>query len=58
MALQLTIMILALDHVTNAITNLFRKKFGADALAVISCLLTIFDGAAVLNARNVYQHVP
>ena len=58
MALQLSMMVLALDHVTNAITNLFRRKFGADALAVVSCLLTVFDGVAVLNARNVYLHVP
>ncbi|MBQ6721734.1 MAG: hypothetical protein IJQ88_06145, partial [Clostridia bacterium] len=58
MALQFTIMILGLEQVTNAVTNLFRKKFGADALAVLSCLLTVFDGVAVLNARNVYAHVP
>ena len=58
MALQLTIMILALEQVTNAVTNIFRRKFGADALAVVSCLLTIFDGTAVLNARNIYAHVP
>ena len=58
LALQLTIMVLALDQVTNAITNLFRKKFGADTLAVLSCLLTALDGVAVLNAGNVYLHVP
>lgn len=58
LALQFTIMILALDTVTNAITNAFRLKFGADFLAVFSCILTALDGAAVLNSPNVYTHMP
>ena len=58
MALQFTIMVLSLDVVTNGILNLFRRKAGADTMAVISCLLTALDGMAVLGAENVYRHMP
>ena len=58
LALQLTILLLSLDIVTTAITNAFRLKFGADFLAVFSCLLTTLDAVAVLNAENVYTHMP
>ena len=58
LAMQLTILFLSLDVVTNAITNLFRRKFGADTLAVLSCVFTSLDALAVLNAGNVYRHMP
>jgi hypothetical protein len=58
MALQFTIMVLSLDVVTNGILNLFRRKAGADTMAVLSCLLTALDGMAVLGAENVYRHMP
>ena len=58
LAIQLTILFLSLDVVTNAITNLFRRKFGADTLAVLSCVFTSLDALAVLNAGNVYRHMP
>ena len=58
MALQLTIMLLSLDVVTNAVTNAVQSRFGADSLAVLSCLITTLDALAVINAENVYRHVP
>ena len=58
MALQLTVMVLSLDVVTNGILNLFRRKAGADTMAVLACLLTVLDGMAVLGAENVYRHMP
>ncbi len=58
LALQLTIMLLSLDIVTSAITNAFRRKFGADTLAVLSCLITTLDSMAVLGAESVYRHMP
>ena len=58
MALQFTMMVLSLDVVTNGILNLFRRKAGADTMAVLSCLLTALDGMAVLGAENVYRHMP
>ena len=58
LALQFTLMVLSLDVVTNGILNLFRRKAGADTMAVLSCLLTSLDGMAVLGAENVYRHMP
>ena len=58
MALQFTIMLLALDVVTTAFTNAIHGKFGADSLAVVSCLVTTLDALAVLNAESVFRHVP
>lgn len=58
MALQFTIMLLSLDVVSNAIFNAVRLKFGADTLALFSCILTSLDAMAVLNAESVYRHMP
>lgn len=58
MALQFTVMVLSLDVVTNGILNIFRRKAGADSMAVLACLLTALDGMAVLGAENVYRHMP
>ncbi len=48
LGLQLGIMLLSLDVISNAIINLSRGRFGADALAVLSCLLTSIDALVVL----------
>ena len=58
LALQLGIMLLALDVVVGAGLNLTRGRFGADALAVLACLLTCFDALGV--ALDVFgtPHVP
>ena len=38
LGLQLVIMLLCLDIITNALINLTRGKFGADALALLACI--------------------
>ena len=56
--LQLAIIILSLDVFTNGILNIFRKKFGADSLAAVSCLLTGIDAAIVLSGKAGPQSLP
>ncbi len=58
LGLQLGIMLLSLDVVTGAVLNLTRGRFGADALAVLSCLLTSLDAFVVLLAGFGSPHVP
>lgn len=58
LALQLGILLLCLDVVTNAAVNLARGRFGADSLAVLACLLTSIDALAVLLNGFGSQHVP
>lgn len=47
LAIQLTIMLLALDIVTNGILKLAHLRIGADSLAVIACVITCVDAAMV-----------
>ena len=58
LGLQLGIMLLSLDVVTNSAVNLARGRFGADALAVLSCVLTSIDALAVLLDGFGSPHVP
>ncbi len=58
LGLQLTIMLLCLDIVTNAAINLLRRKFGADGLAVLFCLITSFDALAVAVGGFGNPHIP
>ena len=58
LGLQLGIMLLSLDVVTGAALNLTRARFGADALAVLSCLLTSLDALVVLLSGFGSPHVP
>ncbi len=58
LGLQLTVMLLCLDVVTNAAINLTRRKFGADALAVLFCVISSFDALAVAVGGFGTQHVP
>lgn len=58
LAIEFTVMILALDSITNAVLNLFRGIFGADALAVVSCIATAADAAAVLSGTSSTNHMP
>ena len=58
LGLQLGILLLSLDVVTNAAVNLARGRFGADSLAVLSCLLTSIDALAVLLQGFGSPHVP
>ena len=56
--LQALIMLLALDVVTNAAMNGLRLHFGADSLAVVSCMFTGIDALIVALSKNAAQHMP
>ena len=58
LALELTIMLSSLDVFTNAITKIFRLKFGADSLAALSCLVTALDAALIAATDSAAPHMP
>ena len=58
LGLQLTIMLLCLDVVTNAAVNLTRRKFGADSLAVLFCVITCFEALTVAVGGFGNPHIP
>ena len=58
LGLQLTIMLLCLDVVTNAAVNLIRRKFGADSLAVLTCVISSLDALAVAVGGFGTPHIP
>ena len=58
MALQFTIMLLALDIVTNGILKMAHLQMGADSLAVIACLVTSADAAMVALGSSASSHIP
>ena len=58
LGLQLTVMLLCLDVVTNAAVNLTRGKFGADGLAVLSCVISSLDALAVTVGGFGTPHIP
>ena len=58
LGLQLGILLLSLDVVTNAAVNLARGRFGADSLAVLVCVLSAIDALVVLLAGFGSQHIP
>lgn len=57
-ALQFAIMLMCLDVFTNGILNAVRLKFGADFLAVLSCLMTTADGLMVALYPSAALHIP
>ncbi len=58
LALQLTIMLLALDSVTTGLLKLGRLHMGADTLAVLSCIVTSIDAAMVATGSASASHLP
>ena len=58
LAIQLVILLLGLDVVTGSAVNLARGRFGADSLAVLSCLLTSFDALTVCLGVLGRPHMP
>ncbi len=58
LAIQLTILLLGLDVVTGALVNLARGRFGADSLAVLSCILTCLDALSVCLGFMGTPHMP
>ena len=58
LGLQLTVMLLCLDVVVNALINLTRGRFGADTLAVLAGLISCFDALAVATGAFGTPHIP
>lgn len=58
MAIQFTIMLLALDIVTNGILKMAHLQMGADSLAVVACLITSADAAMVALGTSAGSHIP
>lgn len=58
LAMQLTIMLLALDSVTTGLLKLGRLQMGADTLAVLSCIITSIDAAMVATGSASGSHIP
>ena len=58
LGLQLTVLLLCLDVVTNALVNLTRGRFGADGLAVLACVVTSFDALVVAVGGFGSPHIP
>ena len=58
LAAQMTVMLLCLDVVTNAAINLTRRKFGADSLAVLACVISSLDALAVAVGGFGTPHIP
>ncbi len=56
--LQAVILLLSLDVVTNGFLNILRLQFGADSLALVSCLLTGIDALIVALSDTAALHMP
>ncbi|MBR1565523.1 MAG: hypothetical protein IJ649_02055 [Oscillospiraceae bacterium] len=56
--LQAVILLLALDVVTNGLMNALRLHFGADSLALVSCLFTGIDALIVALSETSAPHMP
>ena len=56
--LQAAVMLLCLDVVTTAILNVTRLRFGADTLAVFSCLISGADALIVALSDTARAHIP
>ncbi|MCR5663406.1 MAG: hypothetical protein K6G17_00840 [Oscillospiraceae bacterium] len=57
-ALQGAVMLLSLDVLTGGVLNAFRRRFGADSLAVLACLLTGADALLVGLTEFASPHLP
>ena len=58
LGLQLCIMLLCLDVVTNGVMSAFRRRPGAETLAVLSCLLTSIDAVLTGVTDFAGAHMP
>ena len=57
-AIQGTIMLLCQDVLTNGVLNAFRRRFGADSMAALACLVTGFDALLVGTGKLTQPHMP
>ena len=58
LALQSTIMLLSQDVLTGGVLNAFRRRFGADSMAVLACLMTGLDALLVGTGKLTQPHLP
>lgn len=58
LALQGTIMLLCQDVLTGGVLNAFRRRFGADSMAVLACLTTGLDALLVGTGKLTQPHMP
>ena len=56
--MQAVIMLLSLDVVTNALSNMLHMRFGADGLVLISCLFSGIDALIVALSKTAARHMP
>ncbi len=58
LAIQLAVMLLSQDVLTGGVMNAIRRRFGADSMAVLACLLTSLDAILVGTGRLTQPHMP
>ena len=58
LAMQLTVMLLCLDVLSGGVMNAFRRRFGADSMAVLACLATSLDALLVATGKLTQPHMP
>lgn len=58
LALQLTILLLCQDVVTGGVMNAVHRRFGADSMAVLACVMTSLDALLVGTGRLTQPHMP
>ena len=56
--MQAVIMLLSLDVVTNALSNMLHMRFGADGLVLVSCLFSGIDALIVALSKTAARHMP
>ena len=57
-AIQGTVMLLCQDVLTGGVLNAFRRRFGADSMAVLACLVSGFDALLVGTGKLTQPHMP
>ncbi len=57
-AIQGTVMLLCQDVLTGGVLNAVRRRFGADSMAVLACLVTGFDALLVGTGKLTQPHMP
>ena len=57
-AIQGTVMLLCQDVLTGGVLNAVHRRFGADSMAVLACLMTGFDALLVGSGKLTAPHLP
>lgn len=58
LVLELVVMLVGLDIITNGLVSLFKGKPGAESLIVVSCLVSIFDALLIAFTGNTSIGLP